>query len=566
MKEFDPVREFIFDYITVVAECTFAIAVIGSILAGEAIISFLYFFLPFGLALLCMLPCIPIYIKEDMTIRQILWQRGAELLVLEIAMCIAARVIIGDKFPIPGYAAILLSTAFFDILSYFIKWYLEKEEADKINRKIAEHRKKSNGRKAVAKVMRITFLIFSVVLLLNAVGIFVVDMKTMMAAYIGGSALLWVPTLVVNAGKRQGEYVKYLLVVCAVLFTTIVTSILGYHVVLLYIYAIAIASLYFSRKINILTTVLSVAGVSLGQYICFACNIFPDKNFPTLYKLVIYGIVPRAMVLIAIAAIFTMLCERTAGLLSNLLNAEEQEKMIHDMRVMQKQSQETSAELMKMVEQLSEITENSMESNGKIVEELGNINGQVAELARQINAWSEENQNKMNDATASMEQIHVSTKECKEILGIIQVITGISKQTNILALNASIEAARAGEQGKGFAVVAEEIQRLAEQTKTAVENIAGIVTEAVHNTDNAVTVMEHSAGLTEAGMDKTVENIHAQSNKVAKGMEQVHISTQNNYNAIEHVTAATQENSTGVEAIEEMVVRIKKLANQMFYA
>ena len=53
--------------------------------------------------------------------------------------------------------------------------------------------------------MRITFLIFSVVLLLNAVGIFVVDMKTMMAAYIGGSVLLWVPTLVVNAGKRQGN-------------------------------------------------------------------------------------------------------------------------------------------------------------------------------------------------------------------------------------------------------------------------------------------------------------------------------------------------------------------------
>lgn len=303
--------------------------------------------------------------------------------------------------------------------------------------------------------------------------------------------------------KKTREYVKYFLVVCAVLFTTIVTSILGYHVVLLYIYAIAIASLYFSRKINILTTVLSVAGVSLGQYICFACNIFPDKNFPTLYKLVIYGIVPRAMVLIAIAAIFTMLCERTAGLLSNLLNAEEQEKMIHDMRVMQKQSQETSAELMKMVEQLSEITENSMESNGKIVEELGNINGQAAELARQINAWSEENQNKMNDATASMEQIHVSTKECKEIIW------------------------RLGEESK-------EIQRLAEQTKTAVENIAGIVTEAVHNTDNAVTVMEHSAGLTKAGMDKTVENIHAQSNKVAKGMEQVHISTQNNYNAIEY--------------------------------
>ena len=60
MKEFDPVREFIFDYITVVAENTLAIAVIGSIFVRDASISFVYFFLPFVLALICMIPCIPI--------------------------------------------------------------------------------------------------------------------------------------------------------------------------------------------------------------------------------------------------------------------------------------------------------------------------------------------------------------------------------------------------------------------------------------------------------------------------------------------------------------------------
>ena len=54
MKEFDPVREFIFDYITVVAENTLAIAVIGSIFVRDARI--------------CMIPCIPIYLKEDMTV------------------------------------------------------------------------------------------------------------------------------------------------------------------------------------------------------------------------------------------------------------------------------------------------------------------------------------------------------------------------------------------------------------------------------------------------------------------------------------------------------------------
>lgn len=492
---------------------------------------------------------------------------------------------------------------------------------------LVQNEKQAN--KSVAKVMRITFLIFSIVFLLNVFGIFIVDMTTMTIAYVVGSVLLWFPTFIVNIRKLEGPYVKYMLTICAVIFVSIATSTLGYHAVLLFIYAIAIASLYFSKRINVLTTVLSVVGVSVGQIICFAYDILPDKNFTTFYKLVIYGILPRAMVLIAIAAIFTMLCERTAGMLSNLMNAEEQEQMILDMRLMQKKSQETSEILMDMVKELSEITESSMESNEQIVRETGNvlesfskntkeiisvnertqdintrleelatINEQVSSLAKQINKLSKDNQNKMDSATNSMEQIHESTNECKEIiwklgekskeiLGIIQVISGISKQTNILALNASIEAARAGENGKGFAVVAGEIQKLAEQTKGAVDNIGKIVTESVQNTDNAVGVMEQSVRLTETGMisiqevgdstsmitssneqmaaqimemDKAVENIRIHSNKVATSMDQVNISTQSNYEAIEHVTAATQENSAGAEAIEEMVVRIKTLA------
>ena len=494
---------------------------------------------------------------------------------------------------------------------------------------LVQNEKQAN--KAVSKVMRITFIIFTLVYILNVLGIFIVDMKVMTMAYVLGSIMLWMPTILVNVAKQDGSYVKYALTICAVIFITIVTSTLGYHVVLLYIYAIAIASLYFSKKINVMTMILSVIGVSAGQIICFWFNILPDKNFTTLYKLIVYGIVPRAMVLIAIAAIFTMLCERTAGMISNLMNAEEQERMIEEMRFMQEKSEETSRTLMEMVKELSHITENSMESNRQIVEETGNvmdsfsknseeitginertqdinarleeltaINRQLSDLANQVNQLSKENQNKMNSATESMEQIHRSTNECKEIvwklgeeskeiLGIIQVITGISQQTNILALNATIEAARAGEHGKGFAVVAEEIQKLAEQTRKAVDNIGTIVTASVEDTGRAVKVMEQSAELTETGMesmsevgsstasitssnekmtkqimemDHTVENIWIQSNEVAKGMQQVNVSTQNNYKAIEQVNAATQENSAGVEMIEDMVVRIRKMAEE----
>ena len=75
--------------------------------------------------------------------------------------------------------------------------------------------------KSVAKVMRITFLIFSIVFLLNVFGIFVVDMKIMAIAYILGSILLWVPTIIVNIAKLDGVYIKYVLTVCAVIFVTI---------------------------------------------------------------------------------------------------------------------------------------------------------------------------------------------------------------------------------------------------------------------------------------------------------------------------------------------------------
>ncbi|MDY2698042.1 MAG: methyl-accepting chemotaxis protein [Lachnospiraceae bacterium] len=495
---------------------------------------------------------------------------------------------------------------------------------------LIQNEKQAN--KAVAKVMRITFVLFTVVYLLNVVGIFIVDMKIMTIAYLGGSVLLWVPTFIVNVGKLQAWWVKYLLSICAVAFVAIATVTLSYHVVLLYVYALAIASLYFSKKLNIIITILSVLGVSVGQWLGFVLNTLPDKNFTTLYKLVVFGIAPRALVLVAVAAIFTMLCERTAGMLSNLMGAEEQEKIMTHMKLMQEKSNQTSEALLSMVKELSVITEASMTANGQIADEIGNVlqsfsensteitgvnertqdissqlialdtmNDQISQLAEQVNEKSKENQAKMDFATGSMQQIHKSTNECKdvilhlgeeskEILGIIHVITGISNQTNILALNATIEAARAGEHGKGFAVVAEQIQKLSEQTHAAVDSIGKIVNEVVHNTEKAVQVMEQSAELTQTGMEsiqevgnstslitssniemsaqitemeKTTERIREKSSEVAASMEQVNQNTQNNYSAIEYVTAATQENSAGVAEIEKMVERIKGLAEEL---
>ncbi len=102
----------------------------------------------------------------------------------------------------------------------------------------------------------------------------------------------------------------------------------------------------------------------------------------------------------------------------------------------------------------------------------------------------------MNDIR---EQIQETSKRIKrlgessqEIGEIVQLISDITEQTNVLALNAAIQAASAGEAGRGFTVVAEEVQRLAERSGEATKHIAAIVKSIQRDTQDAVEAMERS--------------------------------------------------------------------------
>ena len=394
----------------------------------------------------------------------------------------------------------------------------------------------------VAKVMRVTFLVFTLIYLLNVIGVFVVPQTVMTVAYLVGSAILWLPTVLLKLCRHDAEFMKYVNVISASVFVLLISTTLTYHAVVLYVYGIAIASLYFSKKLNVLATTLAVVSASLGQILAFYLNTLPDLNYPVLYKVLVYGVGPKALTIICIAAIFTMLCSRTAAMLGNLMGAEEQKEMLENMTRLREQNRQASNQLQKLVDELAGVTQQSNAINQEIASEtedmmrgtkenaeqiesvnqgLDEITGQMNQLGERSNALaraaedirqlSETNQQKMGQAMESMARISESAaesraiiqslgEESKEIVGIIQTITKISARTKLLALNATIEAARAGEQGKGFAVVAEEIQKLSEQTQAAVNDIEQIIHEVVRNTEQSVTSMEESADLTEQGL------------------------------------------------------------------
>ena len=122
-----------------------------------------------------------------------------------------------------------------------------------------------SANKAAALVMRVTAILFTLVLVLDFVGIFTVDKTTMLVAYFIGLVLLFLPTLIVNIIKVKSGWVKYFTIGCAVVFTAVLASVLSFHVVVLYVYPVAIASLFFSTRLSIFTVILDLIGTAGGQ-------------------------------------------------------------------------------------------------------------------------------------------------------------------------------------------------------------------------------------------------------------------------------------------------------------
>ena len=180
---------------------------------------------------------------------------------------------------------------------------------------------------------------------------------------------------------------------------------------------------------------------------------------------------------------------------------------------------------------------------------------QQAEDGRQVVERTIQVMNELSGKiSASCANIEVLNSKTVNIGQILEVIKGISQQTNLLALNAAIEAARAGEAGRGFAVVADEVRSLAGRTQTSAAEIQQMIEELQVGARESVTTMTESQQHSEESV--SIANLAGKR----LGSVTQRIGEIDNVN--QSVAAATEEQTSVVEALNVDITEINTLNQQ----
>jgi methyl-accepting chemotaxis protein len=208
------------------------------------------------------------------------------------------------------------------------------------------------------------------------------------------------------------------------------------------------------------------------------------------------------------------------------------------------QRMESAESAMNKQRQDSEVVRHSMEEMQQSVAEISNSATNAAEATSNAEKEAKQSLDILNQSMAVSQALNHEIKGAAEVINklaqdtqnvnqILDVITSIAEQTNLLALNAAIEAARAGEQGRGFAVVADEVRELASRTSKSTTEIRELLNALTDAASASVESMDSASAQAERNEEYAVQTGDS-VNKIAE-----HVATIHGLNS--QVAAATEQ-------------------------
>ena len=233
---------------------------------------------------------------------------------------------------------------------------------------------------------------------------------------------------------------------------------------------------------------------------------------------------------------------------------------------------ETGEAVLSMAAQIKQVSESASET-ADVARESLTAAGRGRDAVQNAIAGMNGIRDQIQDTAKRIKRLGESSQEIGEI---IELISDITEQTNVLALNAAIQAASAGEAGRGFTIVAEEVQRLAEKSAEATRQISALVKAIQTDTHDAVAAMERStqgvvqgtklsdeAGTALSGIGQISQELADLIMRISRTTENQAESAELVAQSIQRILLVTEQTSEGTQQTAGSILQLSELAREL---